>query len=140
MCVGLNKHNPTSSRRPSSSLIRRCRRSSSVALTLQTMHSPRPSPAPVRRQTEFGEARGASLRERGPPMGQRRDARARGATARQGAAGTGAKALGPPGGSVMGYLVAIVIVAGLLLWNGIKIVREYQRLVVFRLGRSIGQL
>ena len=40
----------------------------------------------------------------------------------------------------MGYFVAFVIVAGLALWNGIKIVREYQRLVVFRLGRSIGQL
>jgi regulator of protease activity HflC (stomatin/prohibitin superfamily) len=39
----------------------------------------------------------------------------------------------------MGYVLAILIVAVLVLWNGIKIVREYQRLVVFRLGRSIGQ-
>jgi regulator of protease activity HflC (stomatin/prohibitin superfamily) len=39
----------------------------------------------------------------------------------------------------MGYALAILIVAVLVLWNGIKIVREYQRLVVFRLGRSIGQ-
>jgi regulator of protease activity HflC (stomatin/prohibitin superfamily) len=39
----------------------------------------------------------------------------------------------------MSFLVAVVIVAALLWWNGIKIVREYQRLVVFRLGRSMGQ-
>ncbi|HLJ59546.1 MAG TPA: SPFH domain-containing protein [bacterium] len=39
----------------------------------------------------------------------------------------------------MSFLVAVVIVAALLWWNGIKIVREYQRLVVFRLGRSVGQ-
>jgi len=38
----------------------------------------------------------------------------------------------------VGYLLAVLIVAVLLLWNGIKIVREYQRLVVFRLGRSVG--
>ena len=38
----------------------------------------------------------------------------------------------------MGYALAILIVAVLLLWNGVKIVREYQRLVVFRLGRSTG--
>jgi regulator of protease activity HflC (stomatin/prohibitin superfamily) len=37
------------------------------------------------------------------------------------------------------FLVAIVVVALILLYNGIRIVREYQRLVVFRLGRSIGQ-
>jgi len=34
--------------------------------------------------------------------------------------------------------IAIVVIAVLILYNGIKIVREYQRLVVFRLGRSIG--
>ncbi len=38
----------------------------------------------------------------------------------------------------MGYLLATLIVVLLLLWNGVKIVREYQRLVVFRLGRSFG--
>jgi regulator of protease activity HflC (stomatin/prohibitin superfamily) len=38
----------------------------------------------------------------------------------------------------MGYLLAALIVVGLLLWNGVKVVREYQRLVVFRLGRSTG--
>jgi len=39
---------------------------------------------------------------------------------------------------MVGYVLAVLIVAVLLLWNGIKIVREYQRLVVFRLGRSYG--
>ena len=41
----------------------------------------------------------------------------------------------------MGFLfvVAVVIIGVLLLYNGIRIVREYQRLVVFRLGRSIGE-
>jgi regulator of protease activity HflC (stomatin/prohibitin superfamily) len=39
-------------------------------------------------------------------------------------------------GNVSGYLLAILIVAVLMLWNGVKIVRDYQRLVVFRLGRS----
>ncbi|HYM92243.1 MAG TPA: SPFH domain-containing protein [bacterium] len=39
---------------------------------------------------------------------------------------------------MVGYVLAVLIVAVLLLWNGIKIVREYQRLVVFRLGRSFG--
>ncbi len=34
--------------------------------------------------------------------------------------------------------IGILIIVALLLWNGIKVVREYQRLVVFRLGRSIG--
>ena len=38
----------------------------------------------------------------------------------------------------MGYALAVIIIAVLLLWNGVKIVREYQRLVVFRLGRSFG--
>ncbi len=35
-------------------------------------------------------------------------------------------------------LLGILIIIVLMLWNGIKIVREYQRLVVFRLGRSSG--
>lgn len=35
-------------------------------------------------------------------------------------------------------LIAVVLVGFLILYNAIKIVREYQRLVVFRLGRSIG--
>jgi regulator of protease activity HflC (stomatin/prohibitin superfamily) len=38
----------------------------------------------------------------------------------------------------MGYAIGILIILAIILWNGIKIVREYQRLVVFRLGRSIG--
>lgn len=37
------------------------------------------------------------------------------------------------------YLIAVFIVAFLILPAAIKIVREYQRLVVFRLGRSIGK-
>jgi regulator of protease activity HflC (stomatin/prohibitin superfamily) len=37
------------------------------------------------------------------------------------------------------YGIAILIVAIWLLWSSVKIVREYQRLVVFRLGRSIGR-
>jgi regulator of protease activity HflC (stomatin/prohibitin superfamily) len=36
-------------------------------------------------------------------------------------------------------LAAAIIIVVILLRAGIKIVREYQRLVVFRLGRSIGQ-
>src|SRR5213083_3000690 len=39
----------------------------------------------------------------------------------------------------LGYLVAGIIVAISILSSAIKIVREYQRLVVFRLGRSIGK-
>ncbi len=35
-----------------------------------------------------------------------------------------------------GFVIAVVIIAVLLAYNGVKIVREYQRLVVFRLGRS----
>jgi len=38
-----------------------------------------------------------------------------------------------------GYLVAGIIVGISLLSSAIKIVREYQRLVVFRLGRSVGK-
>ena len=37
------------------------------------------------------------------------------------------------------FVAAVVLVGIILLYNGIRIVREYQRLVVFRLGRSIGQ-
>ena len=37
-----------------------------------------------------------------------------------------------------GFAFAVLIVAVLVLWNGIRIIREYQRLVVFRLGRSFG--
>ncbi|TMJ03145.1 MAG: SPFH/Band 7/PHB domain protein [Bacillati bacterium ANGP1] len=40
---------------------------------------------------------------------------------------------------VFGYLVAGIIVGISLLSSAIKIVREYQRLVVFRLGRSVGK-
>jgi regulator of protease activity HflC (stomatin/prohibitin superfamily) len=39
----------------------------------------------------------------------------------------------------MTYLVAAVVVGLWLLLSAVKIVREYQRLVVFRFGRSIGQ-
>jgi regulator of protease activity HflC (stomatin/prohibitin superfamily) len=39
----------------------------------------------------------------------------------------------------MWTIAAIVIISAILLRAGIKVVREYQRLVVFRLGRSIGQ-
>ena len=41
----------------------------------------------------------------------------------------------------MGNLIAfaVIIVLIILLRAGIKIVREYQRLVFFRLGRSIGE-
>jgi regulator of protease activity HflC (stomatin/prohibitin superfamily) len=38
----------------------------------------------------------------------------------------------------MGYAIGILVILAIIFWNGIKIVREYQRLVVFRLGRSIG--
>jgi regulator of protease activity HflC (stomatin/prohibitin superfamily) len=34
-------------------------------------------------------------------------------------------------------LIAVIVAAALLLRSGVKVVREYQRLVVFRLGRSI---
>ncbi len=36
------------------------------------------------------------------------------------------------------YGIAVVIVVFYLLYAGVKVVREYQRLVVFRLGKSIG--
>src|SRR5207237_3347234 len=36
------------------------------------------------------------------------------------------------------FVIAVVVAALLLAWNGVKLVREYQRLVVFRLGRSFG--
>jgi regulator of protease activity HflC (stomatin/prohibitin superfamily) len=35
-----------------------------------------------------------------------------------------------------GFVIAVIIVALLLAYNGVKVVRDYQRLVVFRLGRS----
>jgi regulator of protease activity HflC (stomatin/prohibitin superfamily) len=38
----------------------------------------------------------------------------------------------------MGYGLGILIILALIFWNGVKVVREYQRLVVFRLGRSSG--
>jgi len=38
----------------------------------------------------------------------------------------------------MGYAIGILIILVIIVWNGIKIVREYQRLVVFRRGRAIG--
>jgi regulator of protease activity HflC (stomatin/prohibitin superfamily) len=37
------------------------------------------------------------------------------------------------------YGVAVLLVVTWILWSSVKIVREYQRLVVFRLGRSIGR-
>jgi len=39
----------------------------------------------------------------------------------------------------MTYLIAAVVVGLWLLLSAVKIVREYQRLVVFRFGRSVGQ-
>ncbi len=36
------------------------------------------------------------------------------------------------------FALGVVIIVVLMLWNGVKVVREYQRLVVFRLGRSFG--
>ena len=39
----------------------------------------------------------------------------------------------------MTYLIAAVVVGLWLLFSAVKIVREYQRLVVFRFGRSVGQ-
>jgi hypothetical protein len=52
----------------------------------------------------------------------------------------GRRGCGTGGGITVGYgfVIAVVIVALLLAWNGVKIVREYQRLVVLRLGRSFG--
>src|SRR3989338_925969 len=41
---------------------------------------------------------------------------------------------------VSGMVIFFIVIAGLIvLSNSIKIVREYKRLVVFRLGRSVGQ-
>ncbi len=40
------------------------------------------------------------------------------------------------GGLIVAIVLAVVVL--ILLYNAIKIVREYQRVVVFRLGRSIG--
>ncbi len=41
--------------------------------------------------------------------------------------------------SSLAFLIALVIVGIFILTSAIKVVREYQRLVVFRLGRSIGR-
>ena len=42
------------------------------------------------------------------------------------------------GGSALCIVGAVLVVAFIFLVNAIRIVPEYQRLVVFRLGRSIG--
>ena len=42
------------------------------------------------------------------------------------------------GGSALCFIGAIVVLGFIFLANAIRIVPEYQRLVVFRLGRSIG--
>ena len=39
----------------------------------------------------------------------------------------------------LAFLIALVIVGIFILTSAIKVVREYQRLVVFRLGRSVGK-
>ena len=46
-----------------------------------------------------------------------------------------------PGGfwTSLAFLIALVIVGISILSSAIKVVREYQRLIVFRLGKSIGQ-
>lgn len=44
--------------------------------------------------------------------------------------------VGPLIGVVVGLLVAVM--CGLLVWASVRVVREYQRLVVFRLGRVMG--
>jgi regulator of protease activity HflC (stomatin/prohibitin superfamily) len=46
-----------------------------------------------------------------------------------------------PGGFLtsLAFLIALVIVGISILSSAIKVVREYQRLIVFRLGKSIGQ-
>ena len=36
-----------------------------------------------------------------------------------------------------GFIITIVIVVGILLFSGIKVIREYERAVVFRLGRLV---
>jgi regulator of protease activity HflC (stomatin/prohibitin superfamily) len=43
-------------------------------------------------------------------------------------------------GSVVGVLIALLLIAlvAVVVWSSVRIVREYQRLVVFRLGRSTG--
>lgn len=45
--------------------------------------------------------------------------------------------LGPPLGSLLSYLIVIVLVLTILS-SAIKVVREYERGVIFRLGRLIG--
>src|ERR1044072_3053379 len=43
-------------------------------------------------------------------------------------------------GFLVGILIAVLVVGALagLLWLSVRVVREYQRLVVFRLGRGTG--
>lgn len=41
--------------------------------------------------------------------------------------------------SSLAFIIALIIVGIFILTSAIKIVREYQRLIVFRLGRSIGR-
>lgn len=62
-------------------------------------------------------------------LGSRRPAASGGSGSRGGEGGAG------PGSAmyVSGILITTIVV--LLLWSGVKIVREHQRLVVFRLGR-----
>src|SRR6266567_3608951 len=44
--------------------------------------------------------------------------------------------VGPIIGFVIGLLIAALV--GFLVWSSVRVVREYQRLVVFRLGRALG--
>src|SRR5690348_2540783 len=43
-------------------------------------------------------------------------------------------------GPIVSFLVGLLIVGllGFLVWSSVRVVREYQRLVVFRLGRALG--
>ena len=36
-----------------------------------------------------------------------------------------------------GFLLTIVVIAGVILFSGVKVIREYERAVVFRLGRLV---
>ena len=44
------------------------------------------------------------------------------------------------GGSLLGIVIAIIVVLVIAVSTFVKVVAEYQRLVVFRLGRCIGEL
>lgn len=44
------------------------------------------------------------------------------------------------GGSILGIVIAIIVVLVIAVSSFVKVVAEYQRLVVFRLGRCIGEL